>query len=219
MEIKIENITKKFTRGRREFTVLDNVSAIIPDNKFTVITGDSGVGKSTLLNILSGLMRPTSGKVLYEDKEITGLNDRDLSSLRIRDLGIVNQTSDLISYLTLEENLKLSREIAGRDGEDETDNVLRRLGLEDLKSSYPEEMSGGEIKRAAIARAILISPQVLIMDEPTANLDRKNVRNVLSLLKEQLDKGKTIVISSHEEEALEYCDLNIDLEKYTQHEA
>lgn len=219
MEIKIENITKKFTRGRREFTVLDNVSAIIPDNKFTVITGDSGVGKSTLLNILSGLMRPTSGKVLYEDKEITGLNDRDLSSLRIKDLGIVNQTSDLISYLTLEENLKFSREIAGREGEDETDNVLRRLGLEDLKSSYPEEMSGGEIKRAAIARAILISPQVLIMDEPTANLDRKNVRNVLSLLKEQQDKGKTIVISSHEEEALEYCDLNIDLEKYTQHEA
>ena len=219
MEIKIENITKKFTRGRREFTVLDNVSAIIPDNKFTVITGDSGVGKSTLLNILSGLMRPTSGKVLYQDKEITGLNDRDLSSLRIKDLGIVNQTSDLISYLTLEENLKLSREIAGREGEDETDNVLRRFGLEDLKSSYPEEMSGGEIKRAAIARAILISPQVLIMDEPTANLDRKNVRNVLSLLKEQQDKGKTIVISSHEEEALEYCDLNIDLEKYTQHEA
>lgn len=218
MEIKIENITKKFTRGRREFTVLDNVSAIIPDNKFTVITGDSGVGKSTLLNILSGLMRPTSGKVLYEDKEITGLNDRDLSSLRIKDLGIVNQTSDLISYLTLEENLKLSREIAGRDGEDETDNVLRRLGLEDLKSSYPEEMSGGEIKRAAIARAILISPEVLIMDEPTANLDRKNVRNVLSLLKEQQDKGKTIVISSHEEEALEYCDLNIDLEKYTKNE-
>ena len=219
MEIKIENITKKFTRGRREFTVLDNVSATIPDNKFTVITGDSGVGKSTLLNILSGLMRPTSGKVLYEDKEITGLNDRDLSSLRIKDLGIVNQTSDLISYLTLEENLKLSREIAGREGEDETDNVLRRLGLEDLKSSYPEEMSGGEIKRAAIARAILISPQVLIMDEPTANLDRKNVRNVLSLLKEQQDKGKTIVISSHEEEALEYCDLNIDLEKYTKNEA
>ena len=117
----------------------------------------------------------------------------------------------------MEENLKLSREIAGREGEDETDNVLRRLGLEDLKSSYPEEMSGGEIKRAAIARAILISPQVLIMDEPTANLDRKNVRNVLSLLKEQQDKGKTVVISSHEEEALEYCDINIDLEKYKKH--
>lgn len=214
MEIKIENITKRFTRGRREFTVLDNLSATIPDKRFVVITGDSGVGKSTLLNILSGLMRPTSGKVLYEDKEITGLNDRDLSSLRIKYLGIVNQSSDLISYLTLEENLKLSREISGREGEDETDKVLERLGLEDLKSSYPEEMSGGEIKRAAIARAILISPEVLIMDEPTANLDRKNVRNVLSLLKEQQDKGKTVVISSHEEEALEYCDLNIDLEKY-----
>ncbi len=217
MEIKIENITKRFTRGRREFTVLDNISATIPDKKFVVITGDSGVGKSTLLNILSGLMRPTSGKVLYEDKEITGLNDRDLSSLRIKDLGIVNQSSDLISYLTLEENLSLSREISGREGAEETDQVLRRLGLCDLKSSYPEEMSGGEIKRAAIARAILVSPEVLIMDEPTANLDRKNVRNVLSLLKEQQDKGKTVVISSHEEEALEYCDINIDLEKYKKH--
>ena len=217
MEIKIENITKKFTRGRREFTVLDNISATIPDKRFVVITGDSGVGKSTLLNILSGLMRPTSGKVLYEDKEITGLNDRDLSSLRIKYLGIVNQSSDLISYLTLEENLKLSREISGKEGEDETDQVLRSLGLYDLKSSYPEEMSGGEIKRAAIARAILVSPEVLIMDEPTANLDRKNVRNVLSLLKEQQDKGKTVVISSHEEEALEYCDINIDLEKYKKH--
>ena len=217
MEIKIENITKRFTRGRREFTVLDNISATIPDKKFVVITGDSGVGKSTLLNILSGLMRPTAGKVLYEDKEITGLNDRNLSSLRIKYLGIVNQSSDLISYLTLEENLKLSREISGREGEDETDKVLERLGLEDLKSSYPEEMSGGEIKRAAIARAILVSPEVLIMDEPTANLDRKNVRNVLSLLKEQQDKGKTVVISSHEEEALEYCDINIDLEKYKKH--
>lgn len=217
MEIKIENITKRFTRGRREFTVLDNISATIPDKKFVVITGDSGVGKSTLLNILSGLMRPTSGKVLYEDKEITGLNDRDLSSLRIKDLGIVNQSSDLISYLTLEENLSLSREISGREGAEETDQVLRRLGLYDLKSSYPEEMSGGEIKRAAIARAILVSPEVLIMDEPTANLDRKNVRNVLSLLKEQQDKGKTVVISSHEEEALEYCDINIDLEKYEKH--
>lgn len=217
MEIKIESITKRFTRGRREFTVLDNISATIPDKKFVVITGDSGVGKSTLLNILSGLMRPTTGKVLYEDKEITGLNDRDLSSLRIKYLGIVSQSSDLISYLTLAENLKLSREISGREGEDETDKVLERLGLEDLKSSYPEEMSGGEIKRAAIARAILISPEVLIMDEPTANLDRKNVRNVLSLLKEQQDKGKTVVISSHEEEALEYCDINIDLEKYKKH--
>ena len=217
MEIKLENITKKFTRGRREFTVLDNISATIPDKKFVVITGDSGVGKSTLLNILSGLMRPTSGKVLYEDKEITGLNVHDLSSLRIKDLGIVNQSSDLISYLTLEENLSLSREITGSEAEDETDTVLRRLGLYDLKSSYPEEMSGGEIKRAAIARAILVSPEVLIMDEPTANLDRKNVRNVLSLLKEQKDKGKTVVISSHEEEALEYCDLNIDLEKYKKH--
>ena len=217
MEIKIENITKRFTRGRREFTVLDNISATIPDKRFVVITGDSGVGKSTLLNILSGLMRPTAGKVLYEDKEITGLNDRNLSSLRIKYLGIVNQSSDLISYLTLAENLKLSREISGREGEDETDKVLERLGLEDLKSSYPEEMSGGEIKRAAIARAILVSPEVLIMDEPTANLDRKNVRNVLSLLKEQQDKGKTVVISSHEEEALEYCDINIDLEKYKKH--
>lgn len=215
MEIRIENINKKFKRGRREFTVLHDISATIPDKKFTVITGDSGVGKSTLINIISGLAKPTSGKVIYGDKEITNLSDSELSDVRIKNLGIVNQTSDLISYLTLKENLELSIKIAGRGDKDKISSVLTRLGLSDLEESYPGEMSGGEIKRAAIARAILTEPDIVIMDEPTANLDRNNVRNVISILKEYRDNGGTVIISSHEEEVLLHCDNNIDLEKYS----
>ena len=216
MEIRLEDIVKNYSRGRREFTVLDKVSFDIPAGRFTLITGDSGIGKSTLLGIIAGLIRPTSGKVFYDDKEITASNDDELSTIRNAHLGIVTQESDLIPYLTLEDNIRLTYEINNRGkvlDDSSFDEVLNALGLSELKSSYPSEMSGGEIKRAAVARALLIDPEVIIMDEPTANLDRKNVRNVLRLLRMYSDKGSTVIISSHEEEAAAFADVIKDLER------
>lgn len=216
MEIRLEDIVKNYSRGRREFTVLDKVSFDIPAGRFTLITGDSGIGKSTLLGIIAGLIRPTSGKVFYDDKEITVSNDDELSKIRNAHLGIVTQESDLIPYLTLEDNIRLTYEINNRGkvlDDSSFDEVLNALGLSELKSSYPSEMSGGEIKRAAVARALLIDPEVIIMDEPTANLDRKNVRNVLRLLRMYSDKGSTVIISSHEEEAAAFADVIKDLER------
>ena len=216
MEIRLEDIVKNYSRGRREFTVLDKVSFDIPAGRFTLITGDSGIGKSTLLGIIAGLIRPTSGKVFYDEKEITASNDDELSKIRNAHLGIVTQESDLIPYLTLEDNIRLTYEINNRGkvlDDSSFDEVLNALGLSELKSSYPSEMSGGEIKRAAVARALLIDPEVIIMDEPTANLDRKNVRNVLRLLRMYSDKGSTVIISSHEEEAAVFADVIKDLEK------
>ena len=216
MEIRLEDIVKNYSRGRREFTVLDKVSFDIPAGRFTLITGDSGIGKSTLLGIIAGLIRPTSGKVFYDDKEITASNDDELSKIRNAHLGIVTQESDLIPYLTLEDNIRLTYEINNRGkvlDDSSLDEVLNALGLSELKSSYPSEMSGGEIKRAAVARALLIDPEVIIMDEPTANLDRKNVRNVLRLLRMCSDKGSTVIISSHEEEAAAFADVIKDLER------
>lgn len=216
MEIRLEDIVKNYSRGRREFTVLYKVSFDIPAGRFTLITGDSGIGKSTLLGIIAGLIRPTSGKVFYDDKEITASNDDELSKIRNAHLGIVTQESDLIPYLTLEDNIRLTYEINNRGkvlDDSSFDEVLNALGLSELKSSYPSEMSGGEIKRAAVARALLIDPEVIIMDEPTANLDRKNVRNVLRLLRMYSDKGSTVIISSHEEEAAAFADVIKDLER------
>ena len=216
MEIRLEDIVKNYSRGRREFTVLDKVRFDIPAGRFTLITGDSGIGKSTLLGIIAGLIRPTSGKVFYDDKEITVSNDDELSKIRNAHLGIVTQESDLIPYLTLEDNIRLTYEINNRGkvlDDSSFDEVLNALGLSELKSSYPSEMSGGEIKRAAVARALLIDPEVIIMDEPTANLDRKNVRNVLRLLRMYSDKGSTVIISSHEEEAAAFADVIKDLER------
>ena len=216
MNIRLEDICKEYKRGRRNFTVLDKVSCDLPSGKFVVIKGDSGVGKSTLLGIISGLIRPTSGKVFIGEEEITSLEESKLSLYRNAHLGIVTQDSDLIPYLTMEDNIKLTFEINRRSREFDTkryEEILDVLGLSDLKSSYPSEMSGGEIKRAAVARALVMEPEVLIMDEPTANLDRNNVRNVLRLLRMMSDKGSTVIISSHEEEATAFADIVMDLER------
>lgn len=221
MDIILDEITKKYKRDKREFTVLDKVSVTIPHGKFTVISGDSGVGKSTLLNIIAGLSRPTQGKVYYGEKEITSLGDEGLSELRTGFMGVMTQNCELIPYLTLRENLKLAYDISiGNKGDkravsDEFEELLGALGLFHLQNEYPSSLSSGEIKRAAIARTLITHPKLVIMDEPTANLDRKNVRAVLKLLKRFSTQGSTVIISSHEQEALVEADFKYELEYAT----
>ena len=221
MDILLDEITKKYKRDKREFTVLDKVSVTIPHGKFTVISGDSGVGKSTLLNIIAGLSRPTQGKVYYGEKEITSLGDDGLSELRTGFMGVMTQNCELIPYLTLRENLKRAYDIStGNKGDkrafsDEFEELLGALGLSHLQNEYPSSLSSGEIKRAAIARTLITHPKLVIMDEPTANLDRKNVRAVLQLLKRFSVEGSTIIISSHEQEALVEADFKYELDYVT----
>ena len=221
LDISLKNIKKKYKRGKRDNVVLDNVSLDIPYGKFVVISGDSGAGKSTLLNIASGLSKPSSGSVFYGNKDITKLTDEELSAFRNNHLGIVTQESDLISYLTLLENLKISCIINKVPDDESFDRdelfslITDELGLSALKDELPCNMSGGEIKRAAIARALVTKPKVIIMDEPTANLDRGNVRSVLKLLRKFCDLGSTVIISSHEREAIDFADINLKLD-YTE---
>ena len=221
LDISLKNIKKKYKRGKRDNVVLDNVSLDIPYGKFVVISGDSGAGKSTLLNIASGLSKPSSGSVFYGNKDITKLTDEELSAFRNNHLGIVTQESDLISYLTLLENLKISCIINKVPDDESFDRdelfslITDELGLSALKDELPCNMSGGEIKRAAIARALVTKPKVIIMDEPTANLDRGNVRSVLKLLRKFCDLGSTVIISSHESEAIDFADINLKLD-YTE---
>ena len=276
MDIRLDAIVKKYKRDKREFTVLDNISVTLPQGKFTVISGDSGVGKSTLLNIVAGLSKPTEGKVYYGEKEITALGDEELAKLRMGFMGVMTQNCELIPYLTLGENLELAYDISGkseknknssRDGNGDSDcnndsnngdsnsdnnngdsdsngdnigsdnstnnntgndkeplaeelasfsaELLDDLGLSQLLNEYSSSLSSGEIKRAAIARTLITKPELIIMDEPTANLDRKNVRAVLQLLKRFSTQGSTVIISSHEQEAIAEADFKYELEHTT----
>ena len=240
MDIRLNAIIKKYKRDKREFTVLDNISVTLPQGKFAVISGDSGVGKSTLLNIVAGLSKPTEGKVYYGEKEITSLGDEELAELRTDFMGVMTQNCELIPYLTLIENLKLAYDISAKgeknknsssnnnsssDGNDKeplaeelasfSAELLDALGLSQLRNEYPSSLSSGEIKRAAIARTLITKPDLIIMDEPTANLDRKNVRAVLQLLKRFSTQGSTVIISSHEQEAIAEADFKYELEHTT----
>ena len=229
MDVVLNAINKKYKRDKREFTVLDDVSVTLPHGKLTVISGDSGAGKSTLLNIVAGLSRPTAGKVYYGEKEITSLGDEDLAELRTGFMGVMTQNCELIPYLTLSENLKLAYDISFKSGgknsfaEEEAsagatsfaEELLDALGLSHLQNEYPSSLSSGEIKRAAIARTLIARPELVIMDEPTANLDRKNVRAVLKLLKRFSTQGSTVIISSHEQEAFVEADFKYELEYIT----
>lgn len=234
MDIRLDAIIKKYKRDKREFTVLDNISVTLPQGKFTVISGDSGVGKSTLLNIVAGLSKPTDGKVYYGEKEITSLGDEELAELRTDFMGVMTQNCELIPYLTLIENLKLAYDISGKSEKNKNSSsdgngkeplaeelasfsaeLLDALGLSQLRNEYPSSLSSGEIKRAAIARTLITKPDLIIMDEPTANLDRKNVRAVLQLLKRFSTQGSTVIISSHEQEAIAEADFKYELEHTT----
>ena len=161
LEIRLDGIKKKYRRDKRELIVLENLDMYLPEGKFVVISGDSGVGKSTLLNIISGLSRPTKGKVFYDEKEITGLVDKELSDIRKKYLGVVTQNCELIPYLTVLENLKLAYEINKNTKSNDADSriafseLLNDLGLLSLENEFPGNLSGGEIKRAAIARALV----------------------------------------------------------------
>lgn len=277
MDIRLDAIIKKYKRDKREFTVLDDINVTLPQGKFTVISGDSGVGKSTLLNIVAGLSKPTEGKVYYGEKEITALVDEELAKLRMGFMGVMTQNCELIPYLTLGENLELAYDISAKseknnnsnndntvsddndntgsnnsdsnsdnnngDSDSNGDNIgsdnstnnntgndkeplaeelasfsaelLDALGLSRLRNEYPSSLSSGEIKRAAIARTLITKPDLIIMDEPTANLDRKNVRAVLQLLKRFSTQGSTVIISSHEQEAIAEADFKYELEHTT----
>lgn len=193
--IEVQNIIKSYGNGESRFQVLKNVSLDIEDKDFVVILGASGSGKSTFLNVISGLERPDSGKVFYDGLDITALSDNELTAFRKENVGFIFQQYYLLPDMSVDKNVKMGADLAGNK---DYKNVIEAVGLGEKLHKYPSELSGGEQQRVSVARALAKKPSVLFLDEPTGALDEQTGRQVLDYickLKSQYDF--TIIMVTH----------------------
>lgn len=183
--LKVEQLYKTYVRAK-EFNALDDVNLDIKSGEFVAIVGKSGSGKSTLLNIISGILSPTSGKVSLDNKEISSLSDDEKSFIRNDLMGFVPQSTVVLSTLNILDNICLPFYLSKREGDPvgRGKYLLKELGLEHLESSYPRELSGGELRRVTIARALMNYPKIILADEPTSDLDVENTKEVLEIMKD-----------------------------------
>ena len=194
--IKLNNLRKEYKSGSSTIVANDNISFSLEKGKLLVIVGASGAGKTTLLNILGGMEKASSGEVFIDDKDLSKLNDIDLTSYRRNDVGFVFQHYNLVGNLTALENVELSAEIAENALDPKT--ILEEVGLSNRSNNFPSQLSGGEQQRVAIARALTKNPKLLLCDEPTGALDYETGKNILKLLQDASHKmGATVIIITH----------------------
>ena len=201
MEIlKAVNISKKFGNKNNEFYALKDINLSVNKGEFVMITGKSGSGKSTLMHILSGLDNPTDGRVIIYGQNIGKLNENDLTIFRRKNIGFIYQFYNLIEQLNVYENIVLSLKLDGKKiYENKIDDLLKLLDLKHEKYKYPSELSGGQMQRVAIGRALVIRPKILFADEPTGNLDSVNANKIMKLLKYYNKRYKqTIIMVTHD---------------------
>lgn len=207
--IKIENIIKSYGEKENKVEVLKGIDLNINDGDFVVILGPSGSGKSTLLNIVSGLEKPDSGIVSYDNKEITKMNDKELTEFRRNNIGFIFQQYYLLQNLNVDKNVRMGADlISNKDYKD----IIKAVGLEDKLDKYPYELSGGEQQRVSIARALAKKSKVLFLDEPTGALDEETGRLVLDYIsKLQKEEKFTIVMITHNENISEMANTIIKI--------
>ena len=208
MFFEAKNVSKTYGSGGSQVTALWEVTLTIKPGDFLSIMGPSGSGKSTLLHLLSGLDRPTAGRLLYDGQDIYGMSDRELSAFRRRRIGFIFQQFQLLPVLTAQENILMpllldGRKATGPKGGQKISSYLEQLtdllGLSDRLTHLPHELSGGQQQRVAIARALIAEPDIIFADEPTGNLDSKNGKDVMRMLEEIHHRfGKTLVVITHD---------------------
>lgn len=201
--VKTENLEKIYSTGRVKTHALRGVDMEIAKSSFTAIVGPSGHGKSTLMHLIGGLDRPTAGRVFLAGEEIGRLSNRRLAALRARKIGFVFQFFNLLSGLTAEENVATAMMFAGipeKAQRERARELLALVGLSEKHRSKPSELSGGQQQRVAIARALANDPEMLLMDEPTGNLDSESEAEVLNAIFRLHQQGKTVVIVTHNNE-------------------
>ena len=215
--VHLHQVTKTYSRGGTEVSVIKDLSFVIPAGTFLAIMGPSGSGKSTLLNVMAGIDRPTSGSVVVAGTRLDELSEGEMARWRARHIGYVFQTYNLIPVLTAAENVELPlalTHLTRRERADHVKTALRLVGLADRMDHYPRQLSGGQEQRVGVARAIVTDPTMILADEPTGNLDRESADDILTLLARlNRELGKTIVMVTHDPRAAERAQMIRHLEK------
>lgn len=196
MEIlRVENLCKVYGNGENRVDALKNINLTVNKGEFIAIIGPSGSGKSTLLHLLGGVDRPTSGKVYVDNTDIYSLNEKKLAVFRRRNLGVIFQFYNLIPVLTAKENILLPAELEGKKIDKEyVEDIIKTLGLKERENYLQNQLSGGQQQRVAIGRALINKPSIILADEPTGNLDSKNSKEIIELLKVTVKKYNTSLI-------------------------
>ena len=212
--LRVENLSKSYGKGEAKVDALKNINLSIKKGEFVAIVGPSGSGKSTLLHLLGGVDKPTSGNVFINDINIYDLKEKDLAILRRRNIGLIYQFYNLIPVLTVKENILLPAELDNREIDKEyLEDLLKTLDLKERENPLPSELSGGQQQRTSIGRALINRPSIVLADEPTGNLDSKNSKEIVELLKVSVKKyNQTLIMITHDTNIALQADRVITIE-------
>ena len=223
MKLCAQKITKNFIRERADtniFSAVNEAELELEGGKLVVLSGPSGSGKSTLLNMLAGLLVPSEGKVMLDDTDIYSLDDKELSLLRNKSFGIIPQGQTALQALTVLENVLVPYSLYGKNKGGDYEKarsfaakLLEMAGIADLKNVMPSELSGGELRRMSVCRAMMNKPGVILADEPTGDLDEENTELVMKLLKANAENGACVLVVTHDPQVHEYADIQLEMRK------
>lgn len=212
--LRVENLSKSYGKGEAKVDALKNINLSIKKGEFIAIVGPSGSGKSTLLHLLGGVDKPTSGNVFINDINIYDLKEKDLAIFRRRNVGLIYQFYNLIPVLTVKENILLPAELDNRKIDKEyLEDLLKTLDLKERENHLPSELSGGQQQRTSIGRALINRPSIVLADVPTGNLDSKNSKEIVELLKVSVKKyNQTLIMITHDTNIALQADRVITIE-------
>lgn len=220
--IEFRNLSKSYREADQDHVVLEDVNAVINTGEFVVLVGKSGCGKSSLLNLISGIDAPSNGEVIVSNESLTRMSENNRTLFRRRNIGIVFQSFNLIPTLTVTDNLLLPLELTKQlndDGRLRAKNLLETLGMIHRSDYYPDKLSTGEQQRIAIARALIHQPSIILADEPTGNLDQETGQEVLALLDQLVrQEGKTMIMVTHSQEVIGLADRLMTIRDCRLHE-
>lgn len=205
--LEAKKLVKEYTRRGVSFRAVDDIDFAVDTGDFVMIEGESGSGKTTFLNLLTGLTEPTSGNVMISGKSLKDIGDKELSKIRNQKIKYIPQGESLLSALTVRENILFPYTIGGleKPSYERLLEVSDKLGITDLLDEYPSELSGGEMRRATIARAVINRPSLIIADEPTGSLDSENTFKVMEIFRTIASEGTAVIVVTHQKETLGYA--------------